>query len=628
EAAALLQQQQAFYEDELGAGERRSADLKARFQTASAAYQDLYQKVIAARAEQQALASLLADRADDDSFWENGSESAAPVLWQHIRAPEEWRHALSVVLAGRLQARAVNADFMPPETLPEAPAAWFDKTASASRKTLPAQAFVHQISADAPFQTALQHWLDGALCAPDLTYALARRADLQGNQYWITPEGHRIDRIGALLYHAASGASLIEQKARHDRLAEELAELEPQLAAAERERDAVQAELETQEAEDKQRLAQQRQHAGRLQAAQARATELLAKTNQGQLRREHIETELAQLAEEAEVSAQISDGLAQDCSVLQEAAAELERGAQETGSRRQAQQNALKQAQLALLEANRRYGVAEVAAHKLQQRQQNLQQQLDNLARQTLDWQERQSELALAYETEQQDDEQRIRLESLGEEIFRLDEQLAAAEGRLKTTQEQGRELYAKQQTLAASLPQIQAAVQTALLQQQEALLNAKRFHDNLTGREADFAALEKLASEAEDLKALSDGIGGLAQKIQALGAVNLAALQELEEARERDGYYRGQSEDVQSAIALLEEAIAQIDGETKARFKETFDAVNAKVQTFFPTLFGGGEAVLQMIGDDLLTAGVSIMARPPGKKNSTIHLLSGGEKA
>ena len=77
-----------------------------------------------------------------------------------------------------------------------------------------------------------------------------------------------------------------------------------------------------------------------------------------------------------------------------------------------------------------------------------------------------------------------------------------------------------------------------------------------------------------------------------------------------------------------MEEAIAQIDDKTKARFKETFDAVNGKVQTFFPTLFGGGEATLKMIGDDLLTAGVSIMARPPGKKNSTIHLLSGGEKA
>ena len=104
--------------------------------------------------------------------------------------------------------------------------------------------------------------------------------------------------------------------------------------------------------------------------------------------------------------------------------------------------------------------------------------------------------------------------------------------------------------------------------------------------------------------------------------------MQELNEARERDTYYRSQNDDIQSAIDLLEQAIAQIDNETKARFKETFDAVNESVHRFFPTLFGGGEATLQMVGDDLLTAGVSIMARPPGKKNSTIHLLSGGEKA
>ena len=144
----------------------------------------------------------------------------------------------------------------------------------------------------------------------------------------------------------------------------------------------------------------------------------------------------------------------------------------------------------------------------------------------------------------------------------------------------------------------------------------------------ADIAALEA-EQQAGYLKTdWPQQIDSISRRIQALGAVNLAALDELAEARERDGYYQNQRADLQSAIALLEEAIAQIDGETKQRFQATFDAVNQKVQTFFPTLFGGGEASRHMVGDDLLTAGVSIMARPPGKKNSTIHLLSGGEKA
>lgn len=373
-------------------------------------------------------------------------------------------------------------------------------------------------------------------------------------------------------------------------------------------------------------MQQQQQHTRQYSQAQQRAAELLARTNQGQIRREHIERELTQLAEEQTVLQHTSDGLSDDIATLQEAAAELEHQQQTTAHSRQEQQGRLKQAQLALLEANRQYGLAEVAVHKLNQQKQNYQQQIARLEQQTLDWQERQQELALAYETEFQNDEQHIKLDELTEAVHTLDEEYIAAQEKLAQIQEQGREQYARVQSLQTKLPQLQAATQTALLQQQEALINAKRYHQNLTERAADLDALEALAKESP--KVLNSSIGSLTQQIEALGAVNLAALQELEEARERDGYYRSQSEDVQAAITLLEEAIAQIDDKTKERFKETFDAVNGKVQTFFPTLFGGGEATLKMIGDDLLTAGVSIMARPPGKKNSTIHLLSGGEKA
>ncbi len=162
-------------------------------------------------------------------------------------------------------------------------------------------------------------------------------------------------------------------------------------------------------------------------------------------------------------------------------------------------------------------------AHKLQQQKQTQQQQLIQLEQQTLDWQERQSELALAYEAEQAQDEQHLKLENLSEEVHTLDEQYAVMQEQFSTTQAQGREQYAAQQSLSAKLPQLQAATQTALLQQQEALLGAKRFHQNLEERQADLAALEALAAESASLNALSDDIGNLAQKIQALGAVNLA---------------------------------------------------------------------------------------------------------
>ena len=628
ETAALLQTQQEHYEEQIIAAETALADARQAFQTASARFQTIQQQHITLTAQQQAVSQLLAQQPAAD-FWQHTACADAPQLWQHITAPAEWRHALAAVLAERLHARAVPAAFTPPSPLPQAQAAWLsDDLSGGLKKSLPAQALLNQIQAQPPFQTALHHWLDGVLCAPNLDYALAHQADLSAGQIWLTPEGHQIDKVSVLLYAEPAQESLMAQKARLDDLAAALETLAPELAAAEAAQNQARTTAEAAEAQHRALIQQQQQHSREHSRAQQHAAELLARTNQGQIRREHIVRELARLEEENLVLHHSADGLSDDIATLTQAVSELEQHYQNAAAEHQTQQGRLKQAQLALLETNRRYGLAEVAVHKLQQQKQNHQAQIDRLEEQAADLQERQQELALAYETEMQGDEQHIRLEHLGEAVHTLDEEYAALQTALADTQTRGRAQYEKVQTLQTKLPQLQAATQAALLQQQEALINAKRFHQNLSGRGADLEALEQAAASAGRPSALGSSISELTRQIEALGAVNLAALQELEEARERDGYYRSQSEDVQSAIALLEEAIAQIDSKTKERFKATFDAVNEKVQTFFPTLFGGGEATLHMVGDDLLTAGVSIMARPPGKKNATIHLLSGGEKA
>ena len=113
-----------------------------------------------------------------------------------------------------------------------------------------------------------------------------------------------------------------------------------------------------------------------------------------------------------------------------------------------------------------------------------------------------------------------------------------------------------------------------------------------------------------------------------ALGAVNLAALDELTSSRERKQFLDAQNADLREAIGTLEDAIRKIDLETRELLQQTFDQVNEHFGRMFPTLFGGGTARLVMTGDEILDAGVQVMAQPPGKRNSTIHLLSGGEKA
>jgi chromosome segregation protein len=126
----------------------------------------------------------------------------------------------------------------------------------------------------------------------------------------------------------------------------------------------------------------------------------------------------------------------------------------------------------------------------------------------------------------------------------------------------------------------------------------------------------------------LQGDIARLNSEIEAMGPVNLAALEELSTATQRKEYLDAQSADLAQAIGTLEDAIRRIDRETREQLQETYDTVNRHFGTLFPQLFGGGEAKLLLTGDEILDAGIQIMAQPPGKKNTTIHLLSGGEKA
>ena len=141
-------------------------------------------------------------------------------------------------------------------------------------------------------------------------------------------------------------------------------------------------------------------------------------------------------------------------------------------------------------------------------------------------------------------------------------------------------------------------------------------------------ALLASIQTEGVELGKLQGEIDRLARAIAALGAVNLAALDELTAARERKGFLDAQMADLLAAITTLEDAIRKIDAETRDLLMGTFNQVNEHFGRMFPSLFGGGQAKLSMTGGEILDAGVQVMAQPPGKKNQTIHLLSGGEKA
>jgi chromosome segregation protein len=166
-------------------------------------------------------------------------------------------------------------------------------------------------------------------------------------------------------------------------------------------------------------------------------------------------------------------------------------------------------------------------------------------------------------------------------------------------------------------------------LKEQAARLGFEQYEAQLVDAQADLALIEQSIRDGNvRLSGMQSDIDRLHREIAALGAVNLAALDELSAARERKQFLDSQSIDLNQAMGILEEAIRKIDAETREMLSGTFDQVNRHFGRMFPELFGGGNARLVITGDEILDSGVQVIAQPPGKKNQTIHLLSGGEKA
>ncbi|MDO6446162.1 chromosome segregation protein SMC [Colwellia sp. 1_MG-2023] len=213
-------------------------------------------------------------------------------------------------------------------------------------------------------------------------------------------------------------------------------------------------------------------------------------------------------------------------------------------------------------------------------------------------------------------------------ELVSLDNQLNQAQTTLSETQEIIQSSEQKQRVTVEAINELKESLNQLHVDSESYRLKAQ-------------SALEQLHELGQSVKSVQDAMPDnaresqwqaqlikLAKDIQLLGAINLAAIEEFETQLTRKNYLDQQDQDLNLAISTLESAIEKIDKESRHKFKITFDKVNQDLQSLFPKVFGGGQAYLTLTGDDLLDTGVTIMARPPGKKNSTIHLLSGGEKA
>jgi len=275
-------------------------------------------------------------------------------------------------------------------------------------------------------------------------------------------------------------------------------------------------------------------------------------------------------------------------------------------------------------------------AHQQQLKVQTFQHQkqslLDAIGRHNTQKQKLEERKAQLLEQQDQGDspveELKMQYEEMMQQRLDVEELMKASRKKKETIEHEIRDVELKRQELEQKAQAVRSKLESTRMQYQTIHTRRTGIEEQLT--EAEVALDEVVETLAEDasIEACQRELEQIQQRITRLGAINLAAIDEYKTQSERKEYLDQQNEDLEKALETLENAIRKIDMETRTRFKETFDKVNAGLKELFPKVFGGGHAYLELTGDDLLDTGVAIMARPPGKKNSTIHLLSGGEKA
>ncbi|MDH3846495.1 MAG: chromosome segregation protein SMC [Gammaproteobacteria bacterium] len=225
-------------------------------------------------------------------------------------------------------------------------------------------------------------------------------------------------------------------------------------------------------------------------------------------------------------------------------------------------------------------------------------------------------------------EENKSRLEEQLQRRVHVEQELATARRQVEEVDNRLRELDQGRMQIEQAVDAARNEVNEAEMALREIRVRREGVAEQLAQTEFELEALLEGLDDAASIELWEEKLEKVRRRIDRLGPINLAAIDEFKEQSERKEYLDSQLADLTDALETLEAAIRKIDRETRSRFRETYENVNAGFQRLFPKLFGGGHAYMELIGDDLLSAGVTVMARPPGKRNSTIHLLSGGEKA
>ncbi|MBT6891219.1 MAG: chromosome segregation protein SMC [Gammaproteobacteria bacterium] len=553
-------------------------------------------------------------------------------LAENIQVEDGWDAAVETVLGDHLQAVCVDGLDAVSALLGDFGKGHLNFITTGGPDSLAAQvpvesgSLLSRVSGDATLGPLLQ----GIKTAPDLASAMAERGNLGPGESIVTPDGLWLgkswlrvnkdkDAQAGIIKRQQELVSLADKISRAagdvERLNGELDSGMAGLQQAESERDQQQKRL----SEQQRAFGETRAQLGtkRVQAEQIRNDLGRANAEIGEML-EHMETDQESLGGsrnqlQLALDAMEADTFRRDELVKRRESITLELN--EAREKAKTDSNAAHQLALRVQSLNSKISSTEQAMARLSDQEEVLKKRKTDLEESIRSSEEPQGQL-------------KTELDSQLEERLSVENQLATVRQKTEATEHQIRELNQNHAGIEEQIEVVRSSLERVRLERQTLEVRRTTIKEQL---EEDQQVLEELLAripEEASEEEWEQRLVRMGNRIQRLGAINLAAIDEYKVQSERKLYLDAQNEDLEKALATLENAIRKIDIETRTRFKETFDKVNSKLQQLFPKLFGGGHAYLEMTGEDLLDTGVGIMARPPGKRNASIHLLSGGEKA
>lgn len=570
----------------------------------------------------------------DSKQWRN-----LPRLWQGIQILPQWEIALEAVLRERLNSiRLTQLDQLldTRDQLPIGKWTVFEeksaKVASNQWQITPKSQALKGLLSLITFNNeharfALEDWLNHVYVADDIKEAFSQRTQLQFGDMIVTPEGHIVTHQSCTFY--APDSQLHGVLSRQQELISLKTEIEQfEVAIAKQQNELVQIELqynqtstEIQQIKENNKQLYQRSHQLQLERVKLiQAEEQIAKRNQ------NIVVELNEikqaLLDEITLRQTAFDNLADiqaKTHILKQQAEQTKSASDDAGQLLVKHRQMMQQSAREMQESIFHLKSCESKINEIAVILQHVDEDLVRLSEQRAKFlKEKDACDDTAIKTLlEQSNTHRLVIES---EVGQVRQELNDIAHRLREIDITRMTFEQKSRALRETISQVQ-------LKEQAVLLNIDQLNDLIENSRIDIASLMPSIGKNSASK-LQNEIQQCNNKIAALGAVNLAAIEELEKSRIQQANLLMQLNDLYHAVATLDGAIRQIDRETQMRLKDTFIQVNAHLNEIFPVIFTGGQAKLVLLGGEAIDAGFMLMAQPPGKKNSSIHLLSGGEKA